>query len=67
MESIILFAAAMDIWYAFPLVIAFSLVYSATRHEHIKQILPRAARVAIWTTAFMAIAFGLLQWISVNL
>jgi hypothetical protein len=33
-------------WFVIPLVLAISLVYSATRHESWRKILPQAARLA---------------------
>ncbi len=59
--------AMADIWFALPLIVAISLVYAATRHEAMSAILPRAARVAGWITAFMAVAFALLAFISSRL
>jgi len=48
------------IWYAIPLVVVISLVYGATRHENIKEILMHSARSAIWVVGFMGIIFGLI-------
>ena len=53
-----------DLWYAIPLIIAVSLVYSATRHERMQPILIHAGRVAIGIIGFMAIAFVVLTMVS---
>ena len=61
MADLLLAAAEInDMWYALPLVIAVSLVYSATRHEHMEPILGHALRVGIWIAGFMAVVFGVL-------
>jgi hypothetical protein len=54
----------LRIWYAVPIVVSVSLVYAATRHEEMNQILIHAARFALWILAFMAILFALLQLMS---
>lgn len=41
-------------WYALPLVIVVSLVYSATRHEQIGPIFTHAVRIGLWIVGFMA-------------
>ena len=64
-----LFAAAHvnDLWYALPLIVAISLVYSGTRHERMQPILSGAVRFAGWIVAFMGIAFAILYFISIRL
>ena len=61
-----IFAAGdpLRIWYAVPIIVSVSLVYAATRHEEMGQILIHAARFALWILAFMAILFALLQLMS---
>jgi hypothetical protein len=49
-----------DMWYALPLVIVVSLVYSATRHEATAPILNHAFRTAVWIVGFMAAVFAVL-------
>ncbi|MFH1919919.1 MAG: hypothetical protein ABIP48_08555 [Planctomycetota bacterium] len=49
-----------DLWYAVPLVIAVSLVYSATRHEAMEPILRHATRVGTWIVGFMVVVFVVL-------
>jgi hypothetical protein len=55
-------AEASDFWFALPLIVAVSLVYAATRHEAMNEILRHAARVGGWILGFMVIVFGVL-WI----
>jgi len=56
-----------DMWYSLPLVIAVSLVYSATRHEEVGQILTHAVRIGIWIAGFMAVIFIVLLLVSCRL
>ena len=49
-----------DLWYALPLIIAVSLVYSATRHEQMQPILHHALRIGVWIVGFMAVVFVVL-------
>lgn len=52
--------AINDLWYALPLVVAVSLVYSATRHEAVQQILESAIRIGVWICGFMVAVFAVL-------
>jgi hypothetical protein len=45
------------LWYAIPLVVVVSLVYGATRHERIKEILDQSIRTAIGLVGFMSAIF----------
>ncbi len=64
----ILFAAHVaQIWYSLPLVVAISLVYAATRHEHMVPILQHALRFGLWIMGFMAVVFALLVWLTSGL
>ena len=49
-----------QIWYAIPLVVSISLVYGATRHENLKEILIQTYRSVVWVLGFMAIIFGII-------
>ena len=49
-----------QIWYAIPLVVVISLVYGATRHELLKDVLINCYRSAVWVIGFMAIIFGVI-------
>jgi hypothetical protein len=51
------------IWYSIPLIVVVSLVYGATRHEYLKEILIHSARSAIWVVGFMAAIFGII-WVA---
>lgn len=53
-----------DIWYSLPAIISISLVYAATRHEEMGQILNHALRTGLLITTFMAAFFALLWSIS---
>jgi CBS domain containing-hemolysin-like protein len=53
-----------DLWYAIPLIVAIALVYAATRHELIPQILRHALRVARWIAVFMLVLLGILVTLS---
>ncbi|MCP4641024.1 MAG: hypothetical protein GY851_11350 [bacterium] len=53
-----------DMWYALPLVVAVSLVYSATRHEQMGPILGHALRIGVWIVGFMAVVFAVLLLLS---
>ena len=48
------------IWFALPLVIAISLVYGATRHEYMPEIIMQSYRSLIWVVGFMAIIFAII-------
>ena len=49
------------LWYALPLVVSVSLVYSATRHEQVGAILNNAWRNALWILFFMFLAAMVVQ------
>jgi hypothetical protein len=74
MHHLSLFAAAFssrlweaNFWYAFPLIIAISLVYAATRHENMREILPHALRIGLWIVFVMAVIFAALWFMSSRL
>jgi predicted Zn-dependent protease len=54
----------IDLWYAFPPVIAVSLVYAATRHERLVPILRHALGFALRIIALMAVILAILMMIS---
>ena len=56
----VLAAGGVDLWYALPLVVVVSLVYSATRYERMNQIIPGALRFGGWVGGFMLVIFVLL-------
>src|SRR4051794_35668719 len=68
MFAVIVFAAHIaQLWYAAPLIVSISLVYAATRHEHMGPILHHALRLGIWITGFMAVVFAILFFLQTGL
>lgn len=53
-----------SLWYFMPLVVAISLVYGATRHEYMPQIMQNAVRAAVWILTFMGSIFAVLFWVA---
>ena len=53
-----------NLYFALPLIVVVSLVYSATRNEYMGPILSGALRVAIWIIVFMLIIFAILWFVS---
>jgi hypothetical protein len=53
-----------QLWYSIPLIVAISLVYGATRHEHMVPILHHAWRTAKWIIGFMLVIMAILTLIS---
>ena len=56
-------ATINQMWYALPLIVVISLVYSATRHEAMNAILAHAARLGLMITGFMAAILVVLAFI----
>jgi hypothetical protein len=56
-----LLAQVNQLWYALPLVVSISLVYAATRHEEMPQILWHALRFGGSIIAFL-LGLGILLW-----
>ena len=52
------------LWHALPLILVISIVYGATRHEYVPDILINAYRAATWIVSFIAIIFAILFVIS---
>lgn len=66
--AMILLAAQINVtWYALPLAVVISLVYSASRYELPECILRRAAKLFVIITVFMVAVFVLLMLLSLNL
>jgi len=64
---LILFALVAQInqmWFALPLIVAVSLVYSATRHEEMRPILEHAFRLGWSILVFMGVILLVLWAIS---
>jgi hypothetical protein len=58
-------AEANLMWYALPLVVAISLVYSATHHERIRPILAHSLRLGLMIVGFMVaimIVLAIIGW-----
>ena len=49
-----------QLWYAVPLVLAVSLVWGATRHERLREIVAHTIRSLIWVLTFVAIVFAVI-------
>ena len=57
MGVIPLLATTNIYWFLVPLVLAISLVFSATRHEHWQPIFSGAMRLATWSLVLLGIVF----------
>ncbi len=58
-------AAVNQLWFALPLIVVISLVYSATRHEAMNVILAHSLRLGIMILLFMIVimvALAFLSW-----
>ena len=51
-------------WYVVPLIIAISLVWSASRFESTERVLRRAGRLCVQISAFMLVILAVLLWFS---
>lgn len=58
----VLLGATPRIYYAIPLIVTISLVYGATRHEKLPEIIQNALRSAVWVVGFMAIILAVI-WV----
>lgn len=60
-----LFAMRMnELWYALPLIVVISLVYSGTRYERPEDILLGSFHSAKWIIGFMVVIFAILWFVS---
>lgn len=64
--ELILVGQIMRLWYLMPLIVSFSLVYGATRHERMLPILEHAVRFSIWVLSFLGVLFLVLWFVSRN-
>ena len=64
-SELILARGFMDarIWWSVPLIVSISLVYGATRHEYIGQIMVQSYKSAIWVVGFKVLVFAVI-WAS---
>jgi hypothetical protein len=49
-----------QIWYSVPLVIVISLVWGATRHERLPEIIAQSIKSLLWVLTFMGIIFAMI-------
>lgn len=63
LASFSLLAMTPRIYYALPLVIVISLVYGATRHERLKEIIDHSIRSLIWVVGFMVVILAVI-WLA---
>ncbi|TWT78240.1 hypothetical protein Pla123a_10310 [Posidoniimonas polymericola] len=56
--------AETRLWYAAPLIVSVSLVFSATRHERPDEILTHALRFGGWVLVFMAVVTFVMQFMA---
>lgn len=63
--STLLAQSAMDarIWWSMPLIAVISLVYGATRHENVRDILLHVWKSAVWIVGFMMVIFAVI-WVA---
>ncbi len=59
--------ATTKLWYLLPLVVSVSLVYAATRHELVDEIIKHAVRFGIWIVGFMGVVFAIIFFLSRSL
>ena len=45
-----------NFWYVLPLLVSISLVYAATRHESLRDILQGAVKIGAWFGGFVGVA-----------
>ncbi|MDX1962950.1 MAG: hypothetical protein SFX18_07345 [Pirellulales bacterium] len=54
-------------WYSLPLAVMVILVYSATRFEDFRVILPHAVKSFAWTAVIIGGFFALFYWLTAGL
>jgi hypothetical protein len=64
MAGLLPLAAVNMMWFALPLVVSISLVYSATRHEAMPSILSHSLRLGLMIGLFMVGIMALLALLS---
>ena len=66
MQNLLLPLADVNLmWYSLPLIVAISLVYSATRHEQLGPIFAHAVRLGLMIAGFMTVilvGLAILGW-----
>lgn len=58
-----LLARINELWYAVPLIVVISLVYSGTRYERSDDILIGSLHSAKWVVGFMLVVFAVLWFV----
>lgn len=61
--AVILLAMTPQIFYALPLIVVISLVYGATRHENLREIIEHSIRSFVWVVTFMVVILAVI-WIA---
>jgi cytochrome c oxidase assembly factor CtaG len=51
-----------QLWYAVPLIVSISLVWGATRHERLREIIIHSVRSLLWVLTFMGLVFALIYF-----
>jgi hypothetical protein len=63
-ETLIALAGSYpNIYYAAPLIVMISLVYGATRHEHLAEIIEHSIRSLVWVLCFMGVILAVI-WLA---
>ncbi len=57
----------VHLWYSLPLIVVVSIVFGATRHEYLREIIYHATKSFAWLMFFMFVIFILVWWFSRNL
>lgn len=65
--ALLLAARINELWFALPLIVVVSLVYSATRYERNDDILIGSVRSAVWICGFMGVIFAVLWGVGLML
>ena len=63
----LLAAHVNQLWHLVPLVLAVSLVYGATRHEYVPEILSHSVRFGGWVLGFIGVLFVVLWFVARSL
>ena len=53
-----------QLWHIAPLIVAVSLVYGATRHEQLGEILSNAFKFGLWIVGFIGVIFAILYFVA---
>ena len=67
MNATLLAANLTQLWHLIPLIVAVSLVYGATRHEYVSEILQHGVRFGAWVLGFIGVLFVILALVARSL